>query len=308
MVAQPLRFQKHIRGLTLPVLSCICFALLISCGGKKKRIKLPPPTPARMGWTERGLASWYGHPYHGRRTSNGEVYDMNKLTAAHKSLPFNTWVRVTNLDNKERVEVRINDRGPFIKGRIIDLSREGAKQIEMIGPGTARVRIRVVATPSMTYKGRKPSAATRSKRPAPIEPPDSIEPSDSIEASAPNAPPAAVELPAAPSSQPRPTSEPTVISETESAQSPCSAGSFHGVQVGSFQDIENAERMQGKIADRYGFARIDVRESAIGTLYRVIAGRFASRQGAGDLERRLRQDGIDGFVTAFTMDNPPDCL
>ena len=104
-----------------------------------------------------------------------------------------------------------------------------------------------------------------------------------------------------------------MISETESAgtegaQSPCSAGPFHGVQVGSFQDVENAERMQAKIADRYGFARIDQRESAIGTLYRVIAGRFASWQGAGDLERRLRQDGIDGFVTAFTMDNPPDCL
>ncbi len=302
MVAQPLRFWTRFPALTLPVLSCICLALLISCGGKKMRVKLPPPTPARLGWTQRGIASWYGHPYHGRRTSNGEVYDMDKLTAAHLSLPFNTWVRVTNLDNKESVEVRINDRGPFIKGRIIDLSREGAKRIEMIGPGTARVRVRVVATPSMAYKGRKPVAVVaRPEAPSPVEPPGSI------------APPAPIVPPAGPSPQREQSSEPAAASESGNAENPCAAGSFHGVQVGSFQDIENAKRMQGRVALQYGTARIierqsDDRESTLGTLYQVVTGQFAAREHAGDLQRRLRQNGIDGFVTVFTLDNSSDCL
>jgi rare lipoprotein A len=90
---------------------------------------------------EEGVASWYGPKFHGRRTANGEIYDMHKLTAAHKTLPFGTRVLVTNLDNGATVVVRINDRGPFVKGRIIDLSKAAAERIDMIGTGTARVKI-----------------------------------------------------------------------------------------------------------------------------------------------------------------------
>lgn len=90
------------------------------------------------------MASWYGHPYHGRRAANGEIYDMEKMTAAHRTLPFGTRVHVTNLTNGKEVEVRINDRGPFVDNRIIDLSRAAAERIEMIGPGTAKVRIVVL--------------------------------------------------------------------------------------------------------------------------------------------------------------------
>jgi len=97
-----------------------------------------------VGSEETGIASWYGHPYHGRRAANGEVYDMEKLTAAHRTLPFGTRLLVTNLSNGKRVEVRVNDRGPFAGGRILDLSRAAARQIELIGPGTARVRIAVL--------------------------------------------------------------------------------------------------------------------------------------------------------------------
>jgi rare lipoprotein A len=108
----------------------------------------PRPAPASgsapRGWTETGVASWYGQPFHGRRTASGETYDMRRLTAAHPTLPFGTRVRVRNLDNGKEVEVRINDRGPFLKQRIIDLSRRSAESIDMIGPGTARVRITVV--------------------------------------------------------------------------------------------------------------------------------------------------------------------
>jgi rare lipoprotein A len=94
-----------------------------------------------MGWSETGIASWYGPGFHGRQTANGETYDMEAMTAAHKELPFNTWVRVESLDSGRTVEVRINDRGPFVGGRIIDLSRAAARQIDMLGSGIARVRV-----------------------------------------------------------------------------------------------------------------------------------------------------------------------
>ena len=105
------------------------------------------------GYEQRGIASWYGPGFHGKTTANGETYDMNALTAAHKELPFESIVEVINRDNRRRVRVRINDRGPFVKGRIIDLSRAAADAIDMIGPGTARVTIRVVSA------GRGPAAA-----------------------------------------------------------------------------------------------------------------------------------------------------
>ncbi|MBC7924842.1 MAG: septal ring lytic transglycosylase RlpA family protein [Bryobacteraceae bacterium] len=126
------------------VLLCLVATLLIaSCGGRKVRSAKPP----RTGSTETGVASWYGHPYHGRRAANGEVYDMEKLTAAHRTLPFNTWVRVLNLTNDKTVEVRIQDRGPFIDNRIIDLSRAAAREIDMIGPGISKVRLTIIAAP-----------------------------------------------------------------------------------------------------------------------------------------------------------------
>jgi len=97
--------------------------------------------PGTRGWSERGIASWYGPGFNGRKTANGETYDMDAMTAAHKELPFGTVVRVKNLDNGREISVRINDRGPFVRGRIIDLSRAAARKIDMLGPGTARVAL-----------------------------------------------------------------------------------------------------------------------------------------------------------------------
>ena len=96
---------------------------------------------------ELGIASWYGPGFAGRQTANGEIFDPSQLTAAHKELPFNSLVTVTNLDNGRSVVVRINDRGPFKPGRIIDLSRAGAEAIGMIGSGTAQVRVEVMTLP-----------------------------------------------------------------------------------------------------------------------------------------------------------------
>ena len=91
-----------------------------------------------------GIASWYGGKFHGRLTANGERFDANKLTAAHKTLPFGTVVKVTNTDNGRTVTVRINDRGPFVENRIIDLSRGAAERLEMTGTGVAQVRLEVI--------------------------------------------------------------------------------------------------------------------------------------------------------------------
>jgi rare lipoprotein A len=136
-------------------------ALAPGCAKKKKVVMVPPPpaakTPApatkppvsaeKMGDVENGVASWYGYPYHGRRAANGEIYDMEKLTAAHRTLAFETWVEVQNIDNGKNVTVRITDRGPFIDGRIIDLSKAAARSIDMLGPGLANVRIKIVSAP-----------------------------------------------------------------------------------------------------------------------------------------------------------------
>lgn len=91
-----------------------------------------------------GIASYYAHDFHGKKTSNGEIFDMNAITAAHRTFPFGTKVRVTNLENNKKVVVRINDRGPFKEGRIIDLSLGAAKEIELIKSGTVRVRLEVL--------------------------------------------------------------------------------------------------------------------------------------------------------------------
>lgn len=127
---------------------------LAACARRKPRVSASAPAPqVFVGATEEGMASWYGHPYHGRPTTSGEIYDMEKLTAAHRTLPLGTRVQVTNLANGREVQVRINDRGPFVEDRVIDLSRAAARRIAMLGPGTARVRLRVVALPETPAPG-----------------------------------------------------------------------------------------------------------------------------------------------------------
>ena len=95
-------------------------------------------------YDEEGIASWYGEPFHGRRTANGEVYDMNELTAAHKTLPMPVYVRVTNLENRRTLVLRVNDRGPFVAGRIIDVSRRAAQLLDFHEQGVVRVRVQVI--------------------------------------------------------------------------------------------------------------------------------------------------------------------
>ena len=98
-------------------------------------------------YRERGVASWYGEAFHGRSTANGETYDMYALSAAHKTLPIPTWVEVTHLGNGRRIILRINDRGPFVDGRVIDLSYAAARELDMIDAGTANVEVRALGVP-----------------------------------------------------------------------------------------------------------------------------------------------------------------
>lgn len=111
------------------------------------------PTIVSSGDTFSGVASWYGAKFHGKKTSNGETYDMHKLTAAHKTFPMNTIVKVINLNNKKSTIVRINDRGPFVGNRIIDLSYEGAKKLDFISSGTTPVRLEVLSFDGIVPKG-----------------------------------------------------------------------------------------------------------------------------------------------------------
>jgi rare lipoprotein A len=154
--------------------------LLSGCehNNKKKAAKLPPPPTitastapststrpvpppssveapqhAKPIYVETGLASWYGPPYHNRRGANGEIYDQNALTAAHRTLPMNSVVRVTNESTKHSVVVRITDRGPFFEDRVIDLSLAAAKAVDVWRPGTATVKIEVLTTPAPINEG-----------------------------------------------------------------------------------------------------------------------------------------------------------
>lgn len=104
------------------------------------------PIASADGFVEEGLASWYGHPFHGRATSCGEIYNMNDMTAAHKILPMGTVVRVRDLNTGRTVDVRINDRGPFVRARIIDLSREAARRLGMLEKGTTQVRVTALSS------------------------------------------------------------------------------------------------------------------------------------------------------------------
>jgi rare lipoprotein A len=144
--------------------------LLTGCAAPERRPSPLPsqPAPYKVGdnwyqpmthardFRQRGIASWYGEDFHGRRTSSGEIYNMYDMTAAHKTLPLGTYVKVRNLENEKSVVVRVNDRGPFIRGRIIDLSYTSAKKIGLVGPGTAPVEVIALGTPQkMMVRGKE---------------------------------------------------------------------------------------------------------------------------------------------------------
>ena len=128
------------------LLAATLVALLAACA-RPRAPEISPGVPPVAAYEETGLASWYGHPYHGRRTASGEVYDMSEMTAAHQTLPFDTWLLVENLASDRSAVVRVNDRGPFVDGRILDLSYGAARVLGAVAPGVIRVRLRSIPPP-----------------------------------------------------------------------------------------------------------------------------------------------------------------
>lgn len=198
-------------------------SVVVFCGCSASR---PGPRlePVR-GATESGIASWYGPGFHGNPTSSGEVYDQNDLTAAHRTLPLGTRVAVTHLETRRAVEVRVNDRGPFVDGRIIDLSRAAAEQLDIIGPGTGPVLIEVLGN------GSRPMPAAR-----------------------------------------------------------------YAVQVGSFTDRANADRLRARLDDRFGAAYVSTLDADSGRYFRVRLGTFAERSEAVDRAREVARLGLPAVI------------
>ncbi len=153
-----MNIQRHLNHLLLSVLFCLFSFSLIGCSAKANNYSNEPtqvpykirnityyPIPSSAGYREKGIASWYGRDFHGRLTSNGERYNMHDMTAAHKTLPMNTMLLVKNLENGKEVIVRVNDRGPFVRGRIIDLSYKAAQKLQMVRKGISRVQVIAMA-------------------------------------------------------------------------------------------------------------------------------------------------------------------
>jgi rare lipoprotein A len=226
------------------------------------------------GYVEKGGASWYGTKFHGRRTSSGEPYDMYAMTAAHKTLPLPTYVEVTNLENGRKVIVRVNDRGPFHKGRIIDMSYAAAVKLGMLGKGTAHVEVRAIDP--RTHTAAKPAAtptAAATTRPA--------TPAQPVKVTAPPAQRAATAVPV-------PASAPPVRA--------INAPVF--LQVGAFSNLLNAERLRSDIAGHdVGSVRIVEADTENGKFFKVQVGPLANHGEAERIAQTLKPLGINAART-----------
>ena len=269
---------------------CICVLLLPllfagGCGGKGKSATTPPgrqadgnapattkkpaskatqrsyiingityyPIPSARGYVEQGIASWYGEPFHGRKTSNGETYDMYGDTAAHKTLPMDTMLLVKNVENGRSTVVRVNDRGPFVRERIIDLTMTKAKELDIYGKGTAQVEIVALA------EGE------------PAETPPLI---------------AAQKTPKKPEEKPavKPQHKPPPVQDFDK-------GNFY-VQVGAFVKIDNARLMAKAFAKRGRDVIIQQYPAAGMNLYRVMIFASNSLAKAKIYEKELEAEGF----------------
>jgi rare lipoprotein A len=285
------------------VLFALAATFIAGCGHRAARVKVPI-APARIGSTETGVASWYGVPYDGRRAASGEIYDMRQLTAAHRQLPFQTWVEVTNLSNGKQVDVRINDRGPFVKGRIVDLSQAAARDIDMLRAGTARVRLRVIPPPRTPATippltpPREPveiAAVPAAGAPAPANQPPIADTAPAVTAPGVTVPPLTTTpvngTPVAPI-----VVAPIVTAPTVTA--PRAPG--YAVQAGAFSDPARAESLRVVLADLFGEARVAPSNTHTPPLWRVIVGREMTREQAAELAIRVRREAGTAIVVLET--------
>ena len=226
----------------------------------------PPPV---VDGVQTGIASWYGPGFHGNRTANGEIYDQYELTAAHPSLPLGTRAMVTNLANGRAVEVRINDRGPFVDNRVIDLSYGAARVIGMVGPGVSPVRIEVLGGVPMMLASRTPAPLPR-----PAAAPRAVEPLE------PRPAPPRIEPKSEPRSEPRSQPEPTpraVAPAPKPEPRLAAPTSSFEVEIASFSDAGRAEHLRGVLASRFPEAHVRADEGTTRAYYRVRIGPYPLR-------------------------------
>jgi rare lipoprotein A len=240
-----------------------------------------------------GIASWYGSDFHGRRTANGETYDMNAMTAAHTTLPMPTIVRVTNLENGRSVTLRVNDRGPFVDDRIIDLSRAAADALGMRDKGIARVRVQVVKEASLRLKREA------ERRVAEYE----TRPPETVEYVPPPAPVRSYELPRQEAAAPtRPPGPPRQLHREPDPRGlgglapggrtpgpPGATGRYY-VQAGSFTERDRAERVRASLAD-LGPARISEVWVGDSLYFRVRVGPLGDPEMSDRVRGRMIQRG-----------------
>ncbi|MBP2298759.1 septal ring lytic transglycosylase RlpA family protein [Azospirillum picis] len=258
-------------------------------------------------YDETGIASWYGPGFHEKTTANGEIYDQNELTAAHKTLPMPSLVRVTNLDNGRSIVVRINDRGPYANGRIIDMSRRGAQLLGYEGPGTAKVRVQVLAEES-----RAIAAAARQGTPAPMlaeldGPPPKAAPRGRIEVTGSAGPVTTLAADTYPATGRAsivgsPVPPPATVAGSMSdgrfvpapvvAQLPVKAREAIYVQVGAFGSEENVAKARARLSSIGQPASVTRTRSGGLTLQRVRVGPVDSVERADSLLNQIIQAGL----------------
>lgn len=246
-------------------------------------------------YTESGIASWYGAEFHGKRTANGETFDQNIVSAAHRTLPLPSLVRVTNLENGRSIRVRVNDRGPFAHGRIIDMSRQGAQLLGFYRQGTAKVRVEILAEESrqlamqMGAKGfqvaRAEGAADSEKPPVTAAPRSSITsaPLDGAQ-SVPQAPVRT----AARAPEAGRTTAPARADEVQRV--PVERTSMY-VQAGAFADFDNANRLRARLSS-LGPAKVSQVQIGDQQLFRVRVGPISDLRAADTLLERVIRAGF----------------
>lgn len=261
-----------------------------------------------FSYDETGIGSWYGPKFHGRKTANGEIYDMNGVSAAHRTLPMPSFVRVTNLDNGRTLNVRINDRGPYAHGRILDLSRRAAQLLGFERQGTARIRVRILEDKSRAIAARLKGEAELAEVGSPITV-DSL-PKPKVSAQALPAIGGEGEAVATPvSTAPLPAPETPVTGGEEDEQlaslpsddtvtvEPVTQQVRMFVQAGAFSDFNNANKVRARLS---GIGPVKISSVLVGgrDLYRVRVGPLAT---VAEADRMLEQVIISGYTEARTI-------
>jgi len=287
----------------LIILLCLV-AFITSCGEKKiidetgiatnKPYKIAGqryyPLLKADGYDEKGIASWYGKDFHGKKTSNGERYDMHRLSAAHPTLPMGTKVRVTNLENRKSMILRINDRGPFVKERLIDLSYAAAKKMGYARKGTTRVRVQVVDQDATEvkvsrYTPSKPLKVIKKRREVTITP---VRDMAEVVSVTPQAASAKVDV------KPK---QATAMMPLKSKPM-ATIGVHHYVQLGAFSTLDRAKVLRESYRDKFPKLKIFSTLGQVPVMYKVRQGPFENRNEAEAMASRMEMAGIPHLTLA----------